>query len=64
MAVGGGVTTAEPSYEEMLNRCVSTVQWLIGTRDRAAAAVWRSVIGMGSLAVGVAAVSTGGEVGL
>ena len=44
----------------MLNLCVSTVQWLAGTRDRAAAAVWRAVIGMGS----VAAVPAGGEVGL
>lgn len=50
----------------MLNRCVSTVQWLAGTRDRAAAAVWRAVIGMGSVAVAVAgaAVAVGGEVGL
>lgn len=64
LAVGGGVTTAEPSYEEMLNRCVSTVQWLAGTRDRAAAAVWRAVIGMGSVAVAGAAVAAGGEVGL
>lgn len=49
-----------------MNRCVSTVQWLAGTRDRAAAAVWRAVIGMGSVAVAVAgaAVAVGGEVGL
>lgn len=45
-----------------MNRCVSTVQWLAGTRDRAAAAVWRAVIGIGSVAG--AAVAVGCGVGL
>lgn len=35
-----------PSYEEMLKRWVSMVQWGSGTRLRAAAAVWRAEMGM------------------
>lgn len=41
-------TTAEPSYEAMFSRWVSTVQWDSGTRERAAAAVWRACKGIGS----------------
>lgn len=37
----------DPSYEEMLDLCASTVQCDSGTRERAAAAVWRAVIGIG-----------------
>lgn len=45
--------TAEPSYEAMFARWVSIVQWDSGTRDRAAAAVWRVGSGISTCSVDV-----------
>lgn len=45
--VTGRVTAVDPSYEAIFARWVSTVQCDSGTRQRAAAAVWRAVNGTG-----------------
>jgi hypothetical protein len=49
----GSERAEAPSYEEMLKRWASAVQWASGTRLNAAAAVWRAE--MGTVVSGVGA---------